>query len=83
MRITPVRVVVVPGRVFSFDEFGLSVNDLYTNDVISIESGHALSLGQSATFNDSYEFCLMESGRVVALDDMDAAILEMSSVEIA
>ena len=71
----------MPGRIFQMDDEGLSVNDVITCDLVEISpESHILSLGEVGT---DYEFYLMEVQQMVRIDNMDTAILEICSVEIA
>lgn len=75
-----------PGLILTVDDMGLAVSDLLSQETVEVEPGsHVLTLGATKGRDGpfTWEFCLMETSRVVVIDDMDAAILEMSSAEIA
>jgi hypothetical protein len=73
----------VAGRIFVItDEEVVSVfTDLNTMNPVELCPGsHLLSLGGAA---DRYEFCYMEEQMLIAIDALDALILEMYAEEIA
>lgn len=80
MRITADK-VCHPGKIFRVGEGGhVHTLDAWTLEVKEIAPGtHFLTLGKE---NALFQFYLMEAGAHVCVDELDAAILEMSSEEI-
>lgn len=69
------------GHIFRVDHEGASVNDLLTCDMVEVDpNSHILTLGR---MGNNYELYLMETMQTIQVDELDAVILEITSVEIA
>ena len=63
------------------DVDGIAVSDAHTMELVEVAPcSLILTLGEE---NDMYDFILMEEQRLIRVDEMDAAILEMTSEEVA
>ncbi len=80
MKMIPDRVNEA-GRIFRIDSEGASVNDLLSCELVEVApDSHILTLGRVC---GNYELHIMETMQTIQVDELDAVILEITSVEIA
>lgn len=83
MNIGP-KLVKEAGYIIRIDAEGIVVSDVRANDDVELRDMHVLTLGATTcewARDSDLDFVVLETGRLITIDDIDAAIIELIAEE--